>query len=111
MSAAERETAKEFVRLGREALNEEIREKFIDLLMERRRVIEEARMPGSPIGLPLRELEECLERELAILGRLERERRKLLKHMEDLSKNRNAAQKYRAKFPFPPLPVFFGKTT
>ena len=70
-----------------------------------------ARRPGSRLHLPLHELKECLEREVDLLSRLEYERQKLLAEMEELSKSMNAGSKYRAKFPFPPLPVFFDTTT
>ena len=69
------------------------------------------RTSGSRLDLPLDVLEECLEREVDLLTRLNDERQKLLAQMDELSKNRSAAQKYRAKFPFPPLPVFFDTTT
>jgi hypothetical protein len=111
MSAAGRQIAEDFVRLSREAQKERNRERLIDLLMERGRLIFNAQASGSRLDLPLRELKECLEREVDLLSRLNYERHKLLVQMEELSKSRNAAQKYRAKFPFPPLPVFFDTTT
>ena len=111
MKGADRQTARDFVRLSREAQKEPSRDRLIDLLMERRRLISDAQTSGSRLDLPLDELKECLEREVELLSRLDYERHKLLEEMEELSKNRNAARKYRAKFPFPPLPVFFDTTT
>ncbi len=111
MSAADRQIARDFVRLSREALKERSRERLIDLLMERGRLISDAQTSGSRLDLPLHELKECLEREADLLSRLEYERKKLLKQMEELSKSRSAVRKYRSKFPFPPMPVFFDTTT
>jgi len=111
MSAAGRQIAEDFVRLSREAQKERNRERLIDLLMERGRLIFDAQTSGSRLDLPLHELKECLEREVDLLSRLEYERKKLLKQMEELSKSRNAVRKYRSKFPFPPMPVFFDTTT
>ena len=99
------------MRLSREAQKELSRERLIELLMERRGLIFDTRASGGRLDLPLDELKECLEREVDLVSRLNDERHKLLEQMEELSKNRNAAQKYRAKFPFPPLPVFFDTTT
>ncbi len=79
--------------------------------MQRRGLICDAQTSGRRLDLPLDELKECLEREVDLLSRLNYERQKLLEEMEELSKNRNATRKYCAKFPFPPLPVFFDTTT
>jgi hypothetical protein len=111
MSAVDGQTARDFIELSREAQKEPKRDRLIDLLMERGRLISGAQTSGSRLDLPLHELKECLEREVDLLSRLEYERKKLLKEMEELSKNRSAARKYRAKFPFPPMPVFFDTTT
>ena len=111
MTGADQEIAREFVRLSREAQKERSRERLIDLLMERGRLIFDTQTSGRRLDLPLHELKECLEREVDLLSRLEYERQKLLAQMEELSKSRNAVQKYRAKFPFPPMPVFFDTTT
>ena len=111
MNAADPQTARDFIRLSREAQKERSREKLIDLLMERRGLIFDAQTSGSRLDLPLDELKECLEREGDLLSRLEYERHKLLEQMEELSKTMNAVHKYRAKFPFPPMPVFFDTTT
>jgi hypothetical protein len=102
----------EFIRLSREALEEQDRDRLIALIMEMNKLLAEARADvARPLDLSLGEMKQCLERETEILARLEQERRKLLAHMESFSKSRNAAQKYRARFPFPPLPVFFGSST
>ena len=42
MSAGERQIARDFVRLSREALKERSRDRLIDLLMERGRLISDA---------------------------------------------------------------------
>jgi hypothetical protein len=111
MTGADREIAGEFVRLSREAQKERSTERLIDLLMERGRLISDAQTSGRQLDLPLDELKECLEREVKLLSRLEYERHKLLTRMEDLSKSMHVVHKYRAKFPFPPMPVFFDTTT
>jgi hypothetical protein len=111
MSAANPQIARDFVRLSREALKERNRDRLIDLLMERGRLIFDAQTSGSRLDLPLHELKECLEREVDLLSRLEYERKNLLKQMDELSKSRSAVRKYRSKFPFPPMPVFFDTTT
>ena len=79
--------------------------------MERGRLIFDTQASGSPLDLSLEELKECIEREAEILSRLEYERKKLLTQMEELSKSRSAVRRYRSKFPFPPMPVFFDTTT
>ncbi len=111
MTDADPEIAREFVRLSREAQEERSREGLVELLMERGRLICDVQRSGRGLDLPLHELKECLEREVDLLSRLEYERRKLLAQMEDISKNMNAVRRYRAKFPFPPMPVFFDTTT
>ncbi len=112
MTAAARDRAMEFTRLSREALEEKDRDRLIALIIERNKLLAGTRSGDArPLDLSLQEMKESLEREGEILARLEQERRKLLAEMESFSKSRNAAQKYRARFPFPPLPVFFGSST
>jgi len=111
MTGAGRRRAAEFIRLSREALEEQDGHRLIALIIERNKLLEEAQAAAQPFDLSLQEMKECLEREGEILSRLEQERHKLLEHMESFSKSRNAARKYRATFPFPPLPVFFGSST
>jgi len=58
MSTPDRQIARDFVRLSREALKERNRERLIDLLMERGRLIFDAQTSGSRLDLPLHELKE-----------------------------------------------------
>ena len=108
---AGREKTMEFIRLSREALEEQDREKLIALIVERNKLLAGARSGAQPLDMSLQEMKECLAREDEILSRLEQERRELLSEMENFSRSRNATRKYRARFPFPPLPVFFGSST
>ncbi len=111
ITAPGREIEKNFIRLSRAALEEQDRDKLIDLLMERNKLFMEMQTAERTPDLSLEEINECLQTEADILSRLEQERRMLLLKMDEFSKNRNAVQKYRASFPFPPLPVFFGSST
>ncbi len=111
ITAPGRETEKNFIRLTRAALEEQDRDKLIDLLMERNKLFTEMQAAERPLDMSLEEMNDCLRTEADILSRLEQERRMLLSEMDDFSKSRSAVQKYRASFPFPPLPVFFGSST
>jgi hypothetical protein len=54
----------------------------------------------------------CLLRlEEEIIARLEDERSKVLKGLDELAKNLKALKVYSPKFPFPSMPVFFDKTS
>ena len=93
-----------FVRLTEEALPEKDGDTFIKILLQR-----------EPYGMDLinhrvrideREAHEMLAREIEVLERLQEERTKLLKQMDQLSRSRRGARSYASKFPFPSMPVF-----
>jgi hypothetical protein len=97
-----------FVSLTRKALSEEESDRFLEDLLERDGLMRELVEKG-PVLSP-EEAGICLFQEGRVLARLEEERTKLLKDMEDLSINRKAVTAYVPKFPFPSMPVFFDRT-
>ncbi len=97
---------KTFIELTEKALLEDDVDKLIEDLMERNSSVEYLMKNDVDIS---EEYEEFLLKETKILERLENERKKLLKDMDELSRNRSVAKAYSPKFPFPPLPVFFEK--
>jgi hypothetical protein len=97
---------KTFFELTEKALLEDDVDKLIEDLLERNSSVEYLTKNDVDIS---EESEEFLFRETKILERLENERKKLLKDMDELSRNRSVVKAYSPKFPFPPLPVFFEK--
>ena len=97
---------KAFVDLTEKALLEDDIDKLIEYLLERNSSVEYLMKNDVDIS---EEAEEYLLKETKILKKLEDERKKLLKDMDNLSRNKAATKKYSPKFPFPPLPVFFEK--
>jgi hypothetical protein len=97
-----------FVALTEKALTEEDSGCFLEDLLERDGLMRELVEKG-PVLSP-EEAGICLFHENKVLARLEDERTKLLKDMEDLSINRRAVTAYVPKFPFPSMPVFFDRT-
>ena len=93
--------------LGKRALEEESFDRMLVLLQARQELAESLfeRPPEVRVNL-----QECLETEIAILRRLESERRKLLVEMERLAAKRKAMQRYSPRFPIPSMPVFFDST-
>jgi hypothetical protein len=104
-----RESVDEFIRLGIEALQENNVDNLIDAL-QKRKVAFDSLVKDSR-ELSKAELLECRDRETELLARLQKERAKLLKEMDDLSRSRKAVRRYRPKFPLPPAPAFFDITT
>jgi hypothetical protein len=104
-----RTTLRHIVQLSKAALREKDAKRFIGLLLERNTIVISSPLEES--SYDLEEMERCLEAELAVLNRLEEERRRLLVEMEELSLSRRACQKYKPKFPFPPTPAFLDRTT
>ena len=93
--------------LSTKALSEKDRGRFISFLQERSDLL--ALVTGKDIEVEEATLRVWLEKEQAVLARLEEERKRVLKDMDSLSRRRTAARQYSPKFPFPPMPVFFDK--
>ncbi len=93
--------------LSAKALSEKDRGRFISFLQARSDLL--ARIMGKDIELEEATLRVWLEKEQAVLARLEEERKRVLKDMDSLSRRRTAVRHYSPKFPFPPMPVFFDK--
>jgi hypothetical protein len=102
----QKDKREEFVELTEKALLEEDGDRMIELLQAR----EVARQHMMVNDIDLREkAKEYLSRETKILERLEDEKKKLLKEMENISRKKSAAKTYAPTFPFPPMPAFFDK--
>ena len=93
--------------LSSQALAEEKRDKFIRHLQERAPLLE--RLAGAPMEAEEGFVRTWLQMESAISARIEREKRRLLIEMENLSARKKAMGRYSPKFPFPPMPVFFDR--
>jgi hypothetical protein len=93
--------------LSSQALAEEKRDKFIRHLQERAPLLE--RLAGAPMEAEEGFVRTWLQMESAISARIEREKRRLLMEMENLSARKKAMGRYSPKFPFPPMPVFFDR--
>lgn len=95
------------VDLSSKAIAEKDSEMFVKYLLERegwlRKIVDEDIQPDETL------LADWLSKELDILSRLEKERVKLLKEMDELSQNRKAVRQYSSKFPFPPMPAFLDR--
>jgi hypothetical protein len=107
--AAEESLLQCITRLGNESLREKDIDRAIELLIGRNTLA--IASPIEESSLSLAEMQLCLQVEVEVLNRLEQERKKLLKQMEELSSTRKACQRYQPKFPFPPTPAFFDTTT
>jgi hypothetical protein len=82
------------------ALREEDAGVSIKLLLKRR-IISDKLLTERP-DLEPKEAMVCLANEELLVERMEAERKKLFKHLDELSRGRAAARGYRPQFPFPP---------
>jgi hypothetical protein len=105
-SNMQEERKKEFVELSEKALLEDDADKMVQLLQQREIAREHLMSHNVVLG---QDVEEFLSRETKILERLEHERKKVLKEMEGLFRERTATKGYAPTFPFPPMPAFFDK--
>jgi len=96
-----------FVELTESAVAEEDADRLIRVLKGRNQITTELMKSGQ--NFDEKAVAKCIALETEILKRLEKERKQLLKNMEDLSRNRAATKVYTSKFPFPPTPAFFDK--
>jgi hypothetical protein len=103
------ELVDEVVQLGMEALQESDLDSMIDVLEKRKGLL--GNLISGDRELTEAKLQECLDTEIRLLDRLERERARLLKEMDDLSRSRKAMRKYSPKFPLPPIPAFLDINT
>ncbi len=94
--------------LSSKAINENNGDKFIKYLLEREGLL--GKIVGEDIQADSELILNWLSKELDILSRLEKERTKLLKEMDELSQSRKAIRQYSSKFPLPSMPAFFDKT-
>jgi len=97
---------KYFIEMTEKALLEDDVDRMAQHLLKRE--IIRQHMVASNIDLG-EDAKECLSREAKVLERLEVEKKKVLKEMEDLSRKKSAAKTYSPVFPFPPMPIFFDK--
>jgi len=105
MDPKERE---EFILLTEKALREDDPDRLIECLMERDPYIRHL-LKNDPHVFG-DEMEECLEREMQVLERLEQERKDIIEKIDNLSKNKKAIRMYSSKFPLPSMPIFFNIT-
>src|SRR5208337_1945784 len=103
----ERKTVEAILDLSSKALSEKGREQFISYLKERGDLL--AEIVGKDVELDEDVLRVWLDKEKAILTRLEEEKKRVLQAMDGLSRRRVALRQYSPRFPFPPMPVFFDK--
>ncbi len=104
-----KDAAQKFIQASAEALQENDLDAMMDLLDKRKTFLEGLLQNGS--GLSKTELQECLKAETQLFARLDGERVKLLKEMDDFADGRKAVRKYGAK-PAPAAPpAFFDITT
>ncbi len=96
-----------FEELTARALEEKDSEEFIGLLLERKEPL--AQLAGSQVQLNENTARLWLEREKAVLLRLEEERTKVLVKMEELSKGLKVAKVYNPQCPLPITSVLFDK--
>ena len=104
---SQKQVIEKIIGLSTKALSEKDSEKFTSCLKERAALIVD--LTGGRMEVGEEVLKSWLEVEQGILGRLEEERRNVLKKMDDLSKRRTATHQYLPKFPFPPMPAFLDK--
>jgi cell division protein FtsB len=105
----ETDSAQKFIRLSEEALQEKDLDAMMALI-EKRKTFLEALLQNSS-GLSKAEVQECLKAEARLFARLDAERVKLQKEMDDLSGGRKAVRKYAPKSPTTTTPAFFDITT
>ena len=96
-----------FSELSDRGLGEEKSDKFIDLLLEREPYAMD--LINHCVRLDEKRARDFLEKEERILERLKKEKTRVLKEMDQVSKTRNASRQYKSTFPFPPMPVFLDR--
>jgi hypothetical protein len=89
-----------FIASSTRALQEEDAGTSIKILLKRK-VLSDKLLAERP-ALEPRVAMVCLANEELLLGRLEAERTKLFKNLDELSRTMVAARGYRSQFPFPP---------
>jgi hypothetical protein len=89
-----------FIAYSTRALQEEDARRSIKILLKRK-VLSDKLLAERP-DLEPRVAMVCLANEELLLGRLEAERKKLFKNLDELSRTMVAARGYRSQFPFPP---------
>ncbi|MCX5810544.1 MAG: hypothetical protein NTX36_14460 [Proteobacteria bacterium] len=94
-----------FIDLTLNALDEADADSFIEILMTREK--ERIQVMQGDIHLDEGAIKSCIEKETLLMERLEKERGRLFKEMDNLSQSKRAARRYSPKYPFPPMPVFF----
>jgi hypothetical protein len=95
-----------FMALTRQAVGEPDLDTYLNLLSERKPLAQ--RLLGGACYMADDEAKACLEQERHVIDRLAAERTRVLDGMEQLSFAWKARQRYKARFPFPPMPAFFG---
>ncbi len=93
-------TVRLFIARTVRALQEEDCGASIKILLKRK-LLSDKLLSERP-GLEPKTAMVCLANEELLLGRLEAERTKLLKNLDELSRTMTAARGYRSQFPFPP---------
>ncbi len=89
-----------FIACSTRALQEEDAGRSIKILLKRK-ILSDKLLAERP-ALEPRVAMVCLANEELILGRIETERKKLFKNLDELSRTMVAARGYRSQFPFPP---------
>ncbi len=101
--------AQKFIRLSEEALEANDLDGVLDLLEKRKTFLETLAQNSSALNKA--DAQECLKAEAALFARLDAERIKLLKEMDELAGGRKAVRKYGPKSPPAAPPAFFDITT
>ena len=89
-----------FIACTARALQEEDADTSIKLLLKRKTVSD--KLLAERPDLEPKVAMVCLANEELIIGRIEAERQKLFKNLDELSRTTVAARGYRSQFPFPP---------
>jgi len=98
----------EFFQLTRNALDSDNDEAFFSILRERNVLFSLSEQLS--FSLSPEYVAKMIFIERKILERLESERKKIIKDIDNLSRQINIAKAYSARFPIPSIPAFFDQT-
>lgn len=97
-----------FFRLTRNALGSDSDEALFTILIERNALFDSVDQLSSLLSPEY--VEKMISIERKILTRLEKEREKIILHIDSISRHINSLKAYSAKFPIPSMPAFFDQT-
>lgn len=98
----------EFFQLTKDALDSDNDEAFLSILRERNALLSLSGQLSSSLSSDYVAKMIFIERK--ILERLERERKKIIKDIDNLSRQITTVKAYSVRFPIPSIPAFFHQT-